>query len=1068
MINLIFGCAGSGKTAYMMEKIRESVQNKKRTYLLVPEQQVFTAESMLAELPYESNLYFEVISFSRLCDIVFDKYGSKCCTPVSSGAKNLIMWKTVKELHPVFLEYNKTSPDENLSELMLKTVDECKANSISSEGLDELIGAEQTRDISNKLHDISLVMSSFENNLGECLGEDALLSEDKLVRLEECLLHNDFFGGSDVYIDSFTDFTGIEHAIISRMMNQADNLYVSVYSKERGFRAQYTLSASHTIQRLTRDARESNREFGDIVLNGNTRTHSLQLKLLEKHLWDFTAKKSTLPYIPEEQSRDIEMVTCLNEYEETECAALKILSARKSGIKYSEMAFVLRNPEERSGIIDAVFSKYNIPYFLSEKTGLLATPLARFVLSSLRCISRNYRLDDVLTLLKTGLCGVEPIDADLFEEYCLTWNIQGKTFTEDAWSMNPNGYSTDMDDRAKGILESANRVRKQLIHPLENLKIKCRIADKDPTELSRALFSYMESHSINDRLSSLAELELALGNTKEAGEILRIYDYFLSALSSICRIMGNREMTVDDFLTSLRIMLGHTDIASVPSIGEYVTIGSAATLRVENIKLALVGEMCEGVFPALPKESGLICESDKETLSSLGITFKTRRDRLMSDELFYVYRAFTKPSEKLIVMTHSSSISGGAKTPSTPWRRLKTLFELSAEEFSASDIHKLADAKKALQDKETVDGHKAELFQKEFDSDEFISPEIVRSVFGDSLYLSKSRIQNFVRCPMLFWSQNVLDLRRRQTAQISFAQSGTLIHFVLENALKELRQPDGHLRYASSSDILGLTDKWVNSYIDMINCPRTSPLMFSFSKLRNMAYLMVKNVCEEFSQSEFKIHSFEQRISNMGNDCIKPLKISLDEIPHCPTVYLGGSADRVDVYEKDGMSYLRIIDYKTGSVSFDKENVVSGSDLQLPAYLFATASEENKQFFGSNHVVAGSALYVSAVESRGDISICRSGMILNEEEFLLATNKNLDYSFISNSAEKASSKKKLSECPELLDRGGMEEMKEILTDTIKNTGNQIFSGNIRRSPSPDSCRFCPVKNTCPVACRSKY
>lgn len=1069
MINLIFGCAGSGKTSRITQEIKNSISKNKRTYLLVPEQQVFTAEAMLADLPDSAGLYFEVISFSRLCELVFGRFGGISYSSVSGGMRNLIMWKSLRDLSPILSNYSSTLPDANLASLMLATSDELRANSISARDLEDAINNTEREDIKDKLSDINAAISAFYANLEGSLGEGAIAAENRLERLYDALCRHNFFEGSDVFLDSFTDFTGVQHKIIEQIMKQADNVYVSVYSKERGYHAPHNASAVETIKKLTRAARESGRDFGDITLGGNVRTHSPQLKLLEKHLWDFTAKKENLPEISAELSHDIEMVSCENEYEETECAALKILEARKNGLKYSDIAVILRNPEERSGIINAVFSKYNIPYFISEKIQLTSTPAARFILSSLRCVSRNYRLNDVLTLLKTGLCGIDDRDADLFEEYCLTWNIQGKTFTADVWNMNPSGYVADTGKRASDILEAANRVRKALISPLEELKIKMKAAGGNATELCRALYSYMEHHGLSERLCNLAELELELGNIKDAGEILRVYDTIVSTLSEICFALGEEKLNSGELMTAIEIMLSSTEIASVPSMSDCVTVGSAATLRVENIKLGIVMELCEGIFPSIPKDAGLLCESDKELLSEVGITFKARRQRLMSDELFYVYRAMTTPSEKLIVTTYSSSISGGSKAPSTPWRRLLTLFDLPVEHFSAKAVKALSEHQKKLCEAAELEERASEFFGQDVSARECIPAEQLQSILGNTLYLSKTKIQIFVKCPMLYWSKHMLDLRPREIAAVSSSESGTLIHYVLENLFREIRLSDGSLPPKTSQEILSLTDKWVEKYVSLTNCPRTPAIMFAFSKLRNMAYLMANNISEEFSMSDFKMFSFEQSISNFGARSLKPFEITLKSIENTPTVYLGGNADRIDTYTKDGVTYVRVIDYKTGNVAFNEENVVSGADLQLPAYLFAVASDKNKSAFGdSNIILPGASLYVSAVESSGDISIARSGMIYNGEEFLLASNKNLDYSYISTAAQNAAQKNKLDSCPELYSEEKIAEMKDILTQTVEQTGNQIFSGVSTRTPSAESCKYCPVKNSCPVAVKSKF
>ena len=75
MLTLLLGRSGSGKTSYILKEIEKRVKNGEKTYLLVPEQQVYISECMLADLPAFSALCFEVISFSRLCELVFTKYG---------------------------------------------------------------------------------------------------------------------------------------------------------------------------------------------------------------------------------------------------------------------------------------------------------------------------------------------------------------------------------------------------------------------------------------------------------------------------------------------------------------------------------------------------------------------------------------------------------------------------------------------------------------------------------------------------------------------------------------------------------------------------------------------------------------------------------------------------------------------------------------------------------------------------------------------------------------------------------------------------------------------------------
>lgn len=1089
MINLLFGRSGSGKTRHIKEQIKRLVGEKKKVYLLVPEQQVFVSEAMISELPDDAALYFEVISFSSMCEAVFGKYGGLTYTAVSAGMRSLIMWKSLKELSTTLEQYGQIKADAKFSSLMLLTIDELKANSVSVDELEELAARTEDPILSRKLKDICAAYAAFDVNIESSLGALAMASENKLSRLEQTLSRHSFFEGSHVFVDSFTDFTGIQHKILSQIMRQAEYVCISLSAEGRGIHMPHTESVTDTVRTLTKNARACGKECVDITPDLPMRAQSEALRLVERCLWNFDITPQNAPTIPEDSRADIELAKCRDEFCETEYAAMRILDAHKNGIKFSEMAVILRDAESRGGVIDAIFSKYGIPYFLSGKTQLTATPLSRFILSSLRCISRNYRLTDVLTLLKTGLCGINDADADMFEEYCLSWNINGKTFTEPIWSMNPNGYVTDKSARIDAILRAANLVRDSLITPLEELKIRFRAADGDLLSMCRSLYDYMEQKNIREKLCELATLELEHRDIKSAGELLRVYDCIVSSLSDICRVMGGMTLTADELYEAIEIMLSHSEIASVPPISECVTVGSAATLRVEGIKLGIIMELCEGSFPASFSEKGLLCESDKEMLEGLGLSLTSRRDKVISDELFFVYRAMTKPSEKLILTTYSATVTGSKKFPSAPYTRLKDLFKLTEQSIDTDKIRSLAESRRATLDIAQRDARAEKLFSEaelisrtdnlspiDTETDETfiekIPVELVRKIFGDGINLSKSKIQTFVGCPMSFWGESVLKLRKLHENTVSVAESGTLVHYVLENLLRELRLPDGSVPKVSHEDLLSMTTEWVDRYVRALGCPITPPTMFNFSKIRNMAYVLACNVTDELANSDFKIFSFEQNISRYGKGKFSPLAIRLGNEDNSPSAYLGGQVDRIDTYTRDGVTYVRVVDYKTSSYKFKKDDVISGVDMQLPAYLFTVASKENASMLGTE-VFPACAMFVCASESHGKINISRSGMIYLNDDYLHATNRDMDFSYISTDTDaklhpRRGQPASLENCPELLSSDELGEIKSILHDTVYRTGCEIYSGEIRRTPSVDSCKYCCMRQSCPVAKKSSF
>ncbi len=1062
MLNLIFGNPGSGKTTKIIDGIRRSVAEGRRTYLLVPEQQVYISECMLSDLDGSAALYFEVVSFSRLADIVFGRYGGLCSTHLSSGIRNLLMWQNLRSLDGLLLGYKLARSDKALASMMLSTVDELSANSISPDMLEDAASKCESEALRNKLYDLSLIYAGFESSLLLRIGEGAVRSEKKLRRLAEVLRSHDFFAECDIYIDSFTDFTGEEHEALCEIMTQAHSTTIALCYGGRGCHTIYSSTVSDTLRALTRSARDRNIEISEIVLKENYRARSVELYTLQGGLWDLGLTTSTIPQIPEDERGCIEQVICKNEYEEAECAALKILAEHKRGVKFSEIAVVIRDAETRVGIINTVFEKYGIPYFYSEKTDLSSSAACRLILSALRIVASDFRTRDVLTILKTGLCGIPLSDIDLFEEYCLTWNISGKTFFESAWSMNPDGFTIQRSERAENILSSANRVRSTLIPPLERLSEKLSASNGDVPQMCLSLYEYLCEINLSASISEQAEFALCAGDIRGAGELLRLYDFIIAALGNVSNTLSDAKMSVDELIVALEILFSGSDIASVPSVSDYVTVGSASTLRVENIRVAILLGLSDGEFPGNFSQSGLLSEIEKADMSSLGIKLKSREEKLVSDELFFVWRSMTLPSERLILISPSSSVSGGAKAPSSAFNRVSFLFPyIEKEHFNSERIRNFL-SKNLLENKNDV---KQDTSGESIHT-EHIDANFVRMLFGDELMLTKSKINTFVGCPYSFWAQYVLSLREKKISKLSYADSGSFIHFIFEKFLSAAIDENGRIRELEEAEALSLADEISMQYIRSTEASLNASTMYSLTRLRNLSLVMLRSVTEELISSPFHIVGFEQRISDHGNNSLSPMKLNVfEDDDGTPTVSLGGTVDRIDAFESDGKTYLRIIDYKTGNKEFDLSKFSSGEDIQLPAYLFTVASEKNKEIFSPNsELIPASALYLSAGEKDGRAVPLRSGFILSEEEMLAASRPAIESGMISGATVK---KDGSISGRAILSAEEIDEIGASLRNSVCTVARQLYSGMIAIKPSEDACRFCSLRTTCSKAIKSK-
>ena len=1093
MVHFIYGPSGSGKTHTLLQYLKADAKNCKKAFFIVPEQETVTVERQIVSLlPTSAQLNVEVLNFSRLCNRIFRTHGGLSYNFATKPQKALIMWNTVRELSPLLEEYTTAEiTDFSLTQKMLSATQELKAYSVSPQKLDASCNKlDKSSSLYKKLRDISLIYSAYTSQLSDNFSD----SQDDISKALEILKSHDFFNGANVYLDSFAGFTKQEFDLIFRMAELCDELYVTLPIPSPNDNSIHLESLKQTLEKLKKPLDRG--DYDETYLTENHRTNISELQYLQSNIWNFEA-----PKFKGDNASSIKNILCDTPYSEADTVASEICREVQAGTRYNEIAIILRDAEKYRGILDVTLEKYGIPYFMSEKTDLMTKPLAKFIFSALKIKESNWRGSNVIAYLKSGYSDVDPFDIDIFEDYVYTWNINGSKFHGEKWTMNPDGYSAALTKRGERILSVANQIKNSVIPPL-SLYFARLDASKSVKEMCQATIDFLKAASITEKIKNDCRRHLEEGNKKMADEDMKLYSLVLNILFDLSSVLGDKEFTVEEFSAALSLMFAESDIGTIPTSADEVTIGSASMLRTGRIKTAVIMGLNEGEFPASVKDNGIFSDADKELLEELDISLSANTSTKTSEELFFVYRALASASDKLILTSSALSSDGSAQRQSLALERIKKLFP-SLAQIKESSIHQFervwnANGIKEIYTKTSNKDLKSLIDDEQFESrieipisqkDCSVSAKIVNKLFGNRISLTQSRLEKYVLCGFDYYCSYVLGLRESKKAVFQLNDIGTFIHYILEAFMKEITV-DGKLNLTlTDEEIDKVLKNTVSKYLydllgeDYALSNRTKHL---FIRLNKLSFMIAKNLIDEFKESDFMPSYFELKFG-MGEDTFNALEFTLKD---GSVVTLRGIADRVDLYKRNGNVYIRIVDYKTGSKEFSFDELKEGLNTQLLIYLFSICkaqSEEIKAELGCHdggELIPAGIQYLSSnaptvsidkfcegdeIEKLIQNEFSRSGLLLSDPEILYAMNRNLNPKFISKVKENDDG---TVIGKGIVDRDGFDEIYDMLSETIVRIAESMKDGNANALPlrkgEDAPCRYCKMKSVCRASvCKSK-
>ncbi len=1130
MIHFYYGADRPQTAERLTEAIRSDLGAGKQVFLLVPEQHtVATERRMLAALPMAAQLRFEVVNFSRLANRVFRILGGHSFRPATPAVQALVMWQSLRELAPLLVRYGKHAEEQRLCELMLQTAARCHAYRISAEDL--LSVAEQlpsNEPLAGKLKDLGTVIGTFETSLRTLFDN----GDEELDRLCELVRErgDTLFGKSCFYVDSFTDFTAQELEVLRALMGCVEDISFTFPLTHAGERGIHLASPVATHRRLLRMANE----LGLCVsyTNADTDAPKTAREYLSRYLFDMTAKPAPFALM---KNPDVEFLRCADPYEQAEAAVAVIHRLVREGCRYRDIAVVLRDATASVGILDAAMERDGIPFFLAEKTDITLRPLVKLILLCLRIRLYGWRSEDVIAYLKTGLCGLSADEVNLLEEYTRVWSPRGEAEFSHPFTKNPDGYTVERSERGERILAMANRARERFVPPLLTLFAALDRAE-NAEGMCRALYEFLCTLQVAEQMKELAKARLLSGERREAEELSRLYTVTVQAIEELCAALGKQPLSIAQFSQALRLIFSRTDIGIIPTSCDEVTVGSAPMLRTDHPRHVLVLGLNEGEFPRALSDDGLISDAEMAHLAEYGLEFPSGLAERASDELFYLFRAFRAPSESLTLFWTDCAADGRACTPSIAVERAMTLLPLvHATVFGTLEkectiftpqaaLDRLCELDPGTRDllsgafyytpeSESVtfpgqeelqisvlDGSPlkspVDLSTPVVDTKASISQDTAARLFADAS-LSPSRLESYSRCHFSYFCEKILKLRTEKKGALSLGDLGNFLHYVLEGVMLAVKREGKAFSAWSEAERNELIARICEKYRADLAAngaplsPRTSSLM---ARLTTLAELVVSNLFEEFSDSsfvpvltEFDLKNLHAPVPAGANATYKndfgditryALYMEKNPCDEDKTPPLAGKADRLDLWNApSGESFLRVVDYKTGTREFSPEDIKNGYSLQMPLYLQALCRRAYPHLNRTLRLPpntklrpAGVTYFSTAISSENTPSrkdsasalqaaqkrLARSGVLLGDPAVLAAASHSANAAIVGTTKAKRH-----------LSAAEIEQMFTDLEHTVRSLTDEMKAGKADASPNlyagNDPCKYCDYATVCRAA-----
>ncbi|MFV0412474.1 MAG: PD-(D/E)XK nuclease family protein [Oscillospiraceae bacterium] len=1065
MLQLVLGIAGTGKTTHILQQMKRRAEEGLPSIFLVPEQFSSSAEMLVYQtLGDAQSALVQVASFRTLAERMLKAGGGLQVPVLTDAARAVFVRRAMDALGPEVHTFARQRRNTAFCAMCADTLSELKTAGATPAVLRE-VGRQANEP---KLAELALIFEAYET----ALQNTALDPQDRLTLAAQT--GGEYFAGQHCYIDNFDGFTAPEYTMLAHMLRHCEALTLALccdgLAETSGGLGLFS-PVRRTAARLLNMADKAGvKKMAPLTLQtprrcGQGGPAAVNLLLAYEDL-------------PEEKGLPgLTLTPCADEWEETRLAAAEMHRLAQSGVSYSRMALVCRDIAQYETSVRRAFSLFDIPYFVDAPSTIEYTAPVAFLRAALRLLKEGLSSAAILALLKTGLCGYTEEQLSALENYVYTWAPAAPEWRA-PFEKNPGGLLAKQDKAALHQLALAEALRAAVVPVLEGFIKESR--GQTAAALSRGLYLLLQAVKAPQHADAVVARFEQNGEPAYAEKSRRAWDVAMSLLDQMVLLVGQEKISPAEYDDLFLLLVRSTDFGQTPQVLECAVFTGADRMRLADPDYCFVVGLSEGDFPMQVGYSGLLTHTDRDLLVAGGIEMPgSFENRTLLEEMFF-YRALTAP-RKGLYLSWPARHGGAQKAMASalqpillalaPLPLALPLGETAATPAAAFDLlagayrentPEAASLYAALQTRPGAPMQSALRLLDEVDNSgecTVANTQAIEALVGREMLLSATRAERYYECRFSYFMERVLGVAPRRKGEFSSLESGTFIHYVLEQVLTEAKENFAAL---ADDELRQLANRHADAFIAQNLPAATQRAAHVLARVKASTVRLLCFMRDAAAQSSFQVDALELPIGEVPGG-IAPLRV---ETPDGHAVQVIGKIDRVDVLHREGRSYLSIIDYKTGGKKFSLEDVYCGLNLQMLIYMHTLLQNGGQRY---PNPVPAAVLYLmgdpapttGSRQQSGSPVYKMDGLLLQDEAVARAMDNQGQGFFIPVKYNKNGSLRAGRQLASLEKIGNMRaHVEKLLAEMAEGVYGGQFPARPLVKQTGRPCDFCPYRAAC--------